>query len=122
MLRVFLVAWVVSALAFAITAWLLSGMTVSDGVVGYLWVSLVFGVVNAFVGTLLRILTLPLILLSAGLLLILINASLLAITDAITADLTIDSFFWTAVWAAIILSLVTIILGRAAQVLMPKPA
>jgi putative membrane protein len=119
MLRVFLVSWIVVAAAFAITAWLLSGMTVSGGVAGYLWVSFLFGVINAFVGTLIRILTLPLIFLTVGVLLIFINAVLLAITDAISSDLTIDSFFWTAIWAAIILSLATMILQPIARKLLP---
>jgi putative membrane protein len=120
MLRTFVVSWAVLAVAFAITAWLLDGMTVSGGVAGYLLVSLVFGVVNAFIGTLLRILTLPFIFLTAGLLLILINAVLLAITDAITSDLTIASFWWTAIWAAIVLSLVTMLLQPLARRLMPS--
>jgi putative membrane protein len=122
MLRGFLVSWVVVAAAFAITAWLLPGMTVSGGVVGYLWVAFLFGVINALVGTLVRILTLPFILLTLGLLLILINAGLLALTDRLSSDLTIDSFFWTAIWAAIILSLATIILQPIARRLLAKPA
>jgi putative membrane protein len=122
MLRVFLLSWLVVAAAFAITAWLLSGMTVSGGVAGYLWVSFLFGVINAFVGTFIRILTLPLIFLTAGLLLIVINAVVLAITDALSSDLTIDSFWWTAIWAAIILSLATIVLQPIARKLMPGQA
>jgi putative membrane protein len=122
MLRTFVVSWVALALAFAVTAWLLSGMSISGGVTGYLLVSLVFGVVNAFVGTLLRILTLPFIILSLGLLLIFINALLLALTDRLTSDLTIDSFFWTAIWAAIILSLATMILAPIVRRLLPTRA
>jgi putative membrane protein len=122
MLRLFVVSWLVVATAFAITAWLLDGVSVSGGVTGYLLVSLVFGVINAFVGTLLRILTLPFIFLTLGLLLILINAVVLAITDAITSDLTIASFWWDAIWAAIILSLVTMVLQPVARRLLTKTA
>jgi putative membrane protein len=119
MLRVFLVSWVVVAAAFAIVAWLLPGVTVSGGVAGYLWVSFLFGVINAFVGTFIRILTLPLIFLTAGLLLILINAVVLDITERISSDLAIDSFFWTTIWAAILLSLATIVLQPIARKLLP---
>jgi putative membrane protein len=122
MLRGFLVSWVVVAAAFAITEWLLPGVTVSGGVFSYLWVALLFGVINALVGTLIRILTLPFILLTLGLLLILINAGLLALTDALSSDLTIDSFFWTAIWAAIILSLTMVILRPIARKLLPGQA
>ena len=105
-----LVRWVVLAVAFMITAWLLDGLEVSGGFGAYLWVALIFGVVNAIIGTLLRLLTLPFILLTLGLLAIVINAVLLEIVDAITDHLTIDDFFWTAIWAAIILAVVSVLL------------
>jgi putative membrane protein len=105
-----LIRWAVLAGAFAVTAWLLSGVEVSGGFWGYLWVSLLFGIVNVFIGTLLRIITLPLTLLTFGLFLILVNALLLQITDALSSHFTIDEFWWTAIWAAIILSLATMLL------------
>jgi putative membrane protein len=82
--------WGLTALAFGITSWLLPGMTVNGGIGAYLWVSLLFGAVNVVVGTILRLLTLPLI------------------ADALTSHLDIDDFFWTAIWASIILSLVSV--------------
>jgi putative membrane protein len=110
MLRALLISWVMMAVAFAITAWLLSGMTVSGGVFAYLWVSLLFGVINAIIGTFLRIISLPLTIITLGLFSIVINAVLLEITDALSSHLTIDSFFWTAIWAALILALVSVFL------------
>src|SRR6185437_344395 len=109
MLRNFLLSWIVVAVAFAITAWLLTGVSVSGGVTGYLWISLLFGIINAIVGTILRVISLPFIILTLGL--ILINAVVLAITDSLTGDLTINSFFWDAIWAAIVLSIATIVVG-----------
>jgi putative membrane protein len=110
MLKFLLVRWVVIAVAFAITSWLLSGMEVSGGIWGYLWVSALFGIVNVLIGTILRILTLPLTLITLGLFAIVVNAFLLQITDWITDNLTIDEFWWTAIWAAIILAIVTVVL------------
>ncbi len=111
MLGRFLLSWIVVAVAFAITAWLLSGVSVSGGIVGYLWISALFGIINAFVGTILKIISLPFIILTLGLVLVLINAVVLAITDALTGDLTINSFFWDAIWAAIVLSIATVVVG-----------
>jgi putative membrane protein len=111
MLRMFVVSWIVLALAFAVTAWLLDGVSVSGGIVGYLWISALFGVINAFIGPILRLISLPFIILSFGLVLILVNALLLALTDALTGDLTIETFFWDAIWAAIVLSIATIVVG-----------
>ena len=105
-----LISWAVLALAFAVTSWLLGGMDVSGGFWGYLWVSLLFGIVNAIIGTILRIVTLPLTLLTLGLFSIIVNAFLLQITDWISDHLTIDEFWWTAIWAAIILAIATVIL------------
>ena len=111
MLRMFLVSWIVLALAFAVTAWLVDGVSVSGGIVGYLWISALFGVINAFIGPILRLISLPFIILSFGLVLILVNALLLALTDALTSDLTIQTFFWDTIWAAIVLSIATIVVG-----------
>jgi putative membrane protein len=110
MLGFLLIRWAVLAGAFAITAWLLSGMDVSGGFWGYIWVSALFGIVNAIIGTILRIITLPLTLLTLGLFSILVNAFLLQIVDGISDHFTIDEFWWTAIWAAIILSIVSVIL------------
>ena len=60
MLVSLLIRWAVLAVAFAITAWLLSGMDVSGGAWGYIWVSALFGIINALIGTIVRILTFPL--------------------------------------------------------------
>jgi putative membrane protein len=105
-----LIRWAVLAGAFAVTTWLLSGIEVSGGFWGYLWVSALFGIVNAIIGTVLRILTLPLTIVTLGLFSLVVNALMLELTDAITSHLTIDEFFWTAIWAAIILSIVSVIL------------
>jgi putative membrane protein len=105
-----LVQWGITALAFAITAWVLDGMTVHGGVFAYLWVSLLFGLVNVVAGTILRLITLPLTVITFGLSLFLVNAVVLEITDWLTTRLDIDSFFWTAIWAAVILSVVSMLL------------
>ena len=110
MLLILLIRWVVLAVAFGITSWLLSGMSVSGGIGAYLWIAALFGVVNAILGTLLRLLTLPLMIITLGLFSIVVNAAMLELIDAISSHLTIDDFFWTAIWAAIILSITAVIL------------
>jgi putative membrane protein len=85
-------------------------MNVSGGFWAYLWIAALFGVVNAILGTLLRLLTLPLMVVTLGLFSIIVNAALLKVIDAISSQLTIDHFFWTAIWAAIILAFAAVIL------------
>ena len=78
-----------------------------DGPLGeygtYLWIGLIFGVVNAIVGPVLRLLSLPFVLITLGLFLLVINAALLVLTAAITDRLTIDGF-GTAIIGGLILA------------------
>jgi putative membrane protein len=92
-------------------AYLLDGVDVvpnPDGTLGefgtWLWIALIFAVVNAIVGPVLRLLGLPFVLLTLGLFLLVINAALLGLTAAITDRLTIDGF-GTAVLGGLILAL-----------------
>ena len=118
-----LIRWLLLAVAFAVTSWILDGMEISGGFWGYVWVSALFGIVNAIVGTILRIFTLPLTIITLGLFSIIVNALLLSLTDALTSHLTIDEFWWTAIWAAILVSLVSVILDLVLTVIWrPRPA
>ena len=71
----------------------------------YLWIGLIFGVVNALVGPVLRLLSSPFVLLTLGLFLLVINAALLALTAVLTDRLTIDGF-GTAVIGGVIFAVV----------------
>jgi putative membrane protein len=63
------------------------------GVFGtFLWIALIFAVVNAIVGPVLRLLSLPFVILTLGLFLLVINAALLGITAALTDRLQIAGF------------------------------
>jgi putative membrane protein len=115
---VLLVRWAILAAAFAVTSWVLSGIEITGGFLGYVWVSALFGIVNAVLGTILRLLTLPLTLVTLGLFSVLVNAILLNITDALSSRLTIDEFWWTAIWAAIILAVASIVLELFVRILL----
>jgi putative membrane protein len=63
------------------------------GVFGtFLWIALIFAVVNAIVGPILRLLSLPFVILTLGLFLLVINAALLGITAALTDRLHVAGF------------------------------
>ena len=90
-----------------------------DGPLGeagtYLWIGLIFGVVNAIVGPVLRLLSLPFVVVTLGLFLLVINAALLGLTAAISDRLTVDGF-GTAIIGGLILALV----GWAADQLLDR--
>ncbi|BBZ33307.1 phage holin family protein [Mycolicibacterium confluentis] len=75
-------------------------------------VAVIFGVVNAIIKPIVQIVAIPLYILTLGLVHVAINALMLWITSWITRNTThwgldIDQFWWTAIWAAIVLSLVS---------------
>lgn len=79
-------------------------------------VAVIFGLVNAFIKPIVQILSIPLYILTLGLFHIVINALMLWITAGITDHTThwglqIDHFWWTAIWAAIVLSIVSWLLS-----------
>jgi putative membrane protein len=104
---------ILAAAFFLLTKYdVLDGLNVEenpDGPLGiygtYLWIGLIFGAVNAVVGPILRLLSLPFVLLTLGLFLIVINAALLGLTALLTDRLTIDGF-GTALIGGLILAVV----------------
>lgn len=83
-------------------------------------VAVVFGLVNAIIKPIVQFISIPLYILSLGLIHIVINAWMLWITSWITENTThwglqIDEFWWTAIWAAIVLSIVSWLLSVLAS-------
>jgi putative membrane protein len=75
-------------------------------------VAVIFGLVNAIIKPIVQLISIPLYILTLGLFHVVINASMLWITSWITENtthwgLSIDDFWWTAIWAAIVLSIVS---------------
>ena len=68
------------------------GIKVHGGFFTFVWIAFLFSVVNLFVGPILRLLSLPLIILTLGLFLFVINAAILAITAGLSSKLDIDNF------------------------------
>jgi putative membrane protein len=59
-------------------------------------------------------------LLTLGLFSIIVNALLLQITDGLSDRFTIDSFWWTAIWGAIIMAIVSVVLHVIVAALAPR--
>lgn len=104
-MRIF-IRWGVLALAVWAATALVPGIKVHGGTWSYLWVALIFALINTFLGSFLKLMTLPAVILTAGLFLIVINAAMLEVTTHISKALTITNF-WSAIFASIIISLVS---------------
>ena len=65
-----------------------------------------FGLLNATLGSLLKLLTLPAVILTLGLFLVVVNAAILMLVARWSDSLEVKSF-WSAIFAAIVISIVT---------------
>ncbi len=120
----FILRVVINALALAAAAWILPGITVtaapaSDATLGlvlaYLVVGLVFGLVNAVVRPIVSLLSMPITCLTLGLFTLVINAAMLMLTSWLTQylpfGLHVDKFFWDAIIGALVISLISAVMG-----------
>jgi putative membrane protein len=111
----FLVRVVVNAVALGVACWLLSdisltGGTTSEQVLRLLLVAVVFGLVNAVVRPVVKLLSLPFILLTLGLLIFVINALMLTLTSWLSGKLGLGFHvdgFGTALVGALIITVVS---------------
>lgn len=125
----FLLRVLVNAVAIWVAAWILPGMELTAdpsvvaavggetaaSVLAHLFVGLVFGVVNAVVRPVLRVLSLPVTCLTLGLFAVVVNAAMLWLTSWLSSftplRLEIDEFFWTAVLATLVIGVVSLVMG-----------
>ena len=106
-----LVRWAALAISFWVATALIPGIDVTGGPGTYLWVALLFGLLNATLGSLLKFLTLPAVILTLGLFLVVVNAAILILVSGWSEKLEVDSF-WSAVFASVIISVVTSVLSQ----------
>lgn len=102
-----LLRWVILAIAIGITAWLLPGIHVSGGVMGLIIAAAVLGLVNAIIRPIVSFFTCPLIILTLGLFILIINAMMLSLTSWFIPDILQVSGFWTTLFASLIISIVS---------------
>ena len=114
----FLIRVIVDSLALAAAAWLIEGIYVTeeareDQVIALVVVAVIFGLINAIVAPIVKLLSLPFIILTLGLFLLVINAALLLLTSWIAGEIGLGfevDGFWAAVLGAIVITIATWIL------------
>ncbi|NHQ60507.1 phage holin family protein [Chlorobium sp. BLA1] len=104
-----LIQWLINALAVYATAHLLEGIHIKSFGAAIL-VALVLGLVNALLRPVLVFFSIPFIILTLGLFLLVINALLLQLSASIVGGFTIDSFWW-AIGGSVVISLISWILS-----------
>ena len=117
----FLIWVTVNALALAAATWLLEDISVTgdNEALTMIGVALIFGVVNAVVAPIVKLFSLPFILLTLGLLLFVINALMLLLTEWLANQFGLNFHvdgFWTAVLGSIIITIATWVL----EIVLPE--
>ncbi|MFY9934221.1 MAG: phage holin family protein [Streptosporangiaceae bacterium] len=105
---------VVLAAIIDVVARIVPGIHLHGSFLWLLWVALIFSVVNLILGPLFRLLSLPFIIVTLGLFLLVVNAALLAITAALTSHLDIDNF-----WSALLGGFLIALFSWLAELLLP---
>ena len=108
MILFLLFAWLANILSLAVADWIFSGVHI-DGIWPLVIGGAVLGIANTIVKPILTLLTLPLVIVTLGLFLIVINILVLLLVEWITPDFSIDGF-WTYVGAAIVVWIVNYVL------------
>ncbi|MEV8095714.1 phage holin family protein [Kitasatospora sp. NPDC085879] len=114
-MKSFVIKTLINAVAIWVAAWIVDGITLSDGSWGHqaltvIAVALVFGVVNFLIKPFVKLLSLPLFVLTLGLITFVINALMLWLTSWASDKLSLDfhvSGFWSALLGALIISVVS---------------
>ncbi len=98
---------IVYALAVVACAYLLPGVSVS-GPEAVIAVTIVLVLLNTFVKPILKILMLPITLITLGLFTLIINATIMAVADQIVEGLYIDNFLWAIVFGLVFSIIVSV--------------
>ena len=118
----FLVKVGVNAIALWVAALVVSGVHLGENadklstrLLTIIVVAAIFGLVNAVIKPIATILSIPAIVLTLGLFTFIVNAFMLQITEWIAGplglDFSMDDFFWSAVFAAVVVTLVSLLLN-----------
>ena len=93
---------------------LVPGIRINGGALTYLWVALLFGLINAIIGGILKVLTFPITFLTLGLFVFVVNAMMLSLTARWSSALDVRDF-WSAFFACLIISAITTIVNVLTQ-------
>ncbi len=113
-MRRLLIRWLINTLALWAAVELVPGIDFQGNWQGLAILALIFGIVNALIGPILRFLTCPLIVLTLGLFTLVLNAVMLALTAWIGQQFGFPFYihgFFPALWGAVVISVVSIVLN-----------
>jgi putative membrane protein len=111
---IFLLRLLINAVALWVAIQLVDGIDHRGTLWSLLFVALVFGALNASIRPMLKLLSLPVIILTLGLFIFVINALMLMLTGWVSGVLNLGFYvtgFWDAFWGGLIVSVVSLALS-----------
>lgn len=105
----FLQRWLINTVAVMVAANLIPGIRY-ESFTALLVAALLLGILNAYLRWLLVLLALPLVILTLGLFLLVINALMLWLVGSLVRGFHVDGF-WPAFWGALIITVTTMVLN-----------
>src|SRR5438093_4827328 len=105
----FVFRWAVTTIAVMVASSIIHGIRY-DTVAALIGASLLLGILNAFVRPFLLMLSAPLILLTLGCFILILDGLLLLVVPSVVVGFHVDHF-WSAFWGAIVISIVSWILS-----------
>jgi putative membrane protein len=114
----FLIRLLVNAAALWVATRIVPGVSFDSGVGPFLVVALLFGVINATLRPLTKILTFPLILLTLGIFALVVNGLMLWLLSSLSSSLGLGfhvSGFWSAFFGALVVSIVSALLSLSVR-------
>jgi putative membrane protein len=106
---------IINAVALWVTALVVPGIVLTGNVIDLLIVAVIFGLINALVRPIVKLLMLPITAITLGLFTLAINALMLLLTGWLSAGLTIEggviTGFLTALLGSIMISIVSTVLS-----------
>jgi putative membrane protein len=106
-----LIAWAIDAASLAVAAWIFSGISVGGSAGTLILAALVYGILATLVKPVLKLLTLPLAILTLGIAWFFVAMFILWLTDLIVSGLHINGF-WTLVGGTVVVWLVGAVADR----------
>jgi putative membrane protein len=110
----FLIRLLVNAAALWVATRIVPGVSYQGEVLPFIGVALVFGVVNAIIRPITKVLTFPIIILTLGIFIFVINGLMLWLTGSLSTSLGLGfhvTGFWAAFWGALVVSIVSTMLS-----------
>ena len=105
----FVFRWAVTTIAVMVASSVVHGIRY-DTVAALIGASLLLGIFNAFIRPFLLILSAPLILLTLGFFILVLNGLMLLVVPSVVIGFHVDGF-WSAFWGAIVISIVSWLLS-----------